>query len=311
MAGGGRRVVRFDRRMARSWRPRLLRGFRWLALSLGLGHLVFAYLTRGVRPEHLVADGLLIALAWLGGRLRDFAWGALPLWLTGAVTDNQRFLFPLRGSIHLDVSTRGLGLHAPDGRTWPEWFLHNTTPVLDLFAGFAYSTHILEILAVGVFLFLVQRRRFHALAWAFFLANAIGIVICMIYPAAPPWYVIAHGTGPADPTATSSAAGAARFDALLGIDYFRAFYSRNPNVFGAMPSLHSAYPVLAAWATWDRGWRWRLPTLAFACLMWFSAVYLAHHYFLDILAGIAVACFACLVAFRWLPRLRPAPPITA
>ena len=35
-----------------------------------------------------------------------------------------------------------------------------------------------------------------------------------------------------------------RVDAMLGIGYFRAFYGRASDVFGALPSLHVAYPLL-------------------------------------------------------------------
>lgn len=280
------------------------RWFQWIALILALGHLLFASLTIGLRPEHFLADGLLAGLPWLGRRGRAFAIGALPLWITGFLTDNQWIWFALRGPIHLGVGARNLGLLAPGGIDWPAWFTLHPKPILDFFAGFAYSTHLVEVFGVGTFLFFARSTRFRGLCWAFLFANALGILIGMLYPAAPPWYVISHGLGPADPRAASSAGGAARFDALLGIHYFEHFYSRNPNVFGAMPSLHSAYPVVVAFAVWDRRWRWRVPALAYAVLMWFSAVYLAHHFFLDVLVGVSVATVSSVAAFYGLPALR-------
>ncbi|MBI5542664.1 MAG: phosphatase PAP2 family protein, partial [Deltaproteobacteria bacterium] len=129
--------------------------------------------------------------------------------------------------------------------------------------------------------------------------------IYVLYPAAPPWYVMSHGPGPADPAAIASPAGAARFDELLGITFFANFYARNPNVFGAMPSLHAAYPTLVACHVWRFGWRFRIPAVAFALLVGFSAVYLRHHYVLDVLAGVAVslvATGALAVAEQWWSR---------
>ena len=73
------------------------------------------------------------------------------------------------------------------------------------------------------------------------------------------------------------------------IHYFAGFYSRNPNVFGAMPSLHVSYPLMVTMFTWHRGWGWRISTLLFTLLVSFAAVYLGHHYVLDLLAGYAVA----------------------
>lgn len=290
------------------------RTFHWIALGLALAHLALAA-TRGLRPEHVVADVLLAGLPWLGRRGRAFALGALPLWLTGVLTDNQWIWFGVRGPIRLAVDERNLGLLAPGGLDWPQWFHLNPTPVLDFFSGVAYSTHLLEVFAVGTFLFFARYERFRGLCWAFLLANAAIIAISQVYPAAPPWYVIDYGTGPVNLAAKASAAGAARFDALFGITYFEQFYSRNPNVFGAMPSGHSAYPVLVAFAVWDRGWRWRLPTVAYAVLMWFSAVYLAHHYFLDVVIGASLAFASCVVAFRLCTRkasepVAEAPPVS-
>jgi membrane-associated phospholipid phosphatase len=88
---------------------------------------------------------------------------------------------------------------------------------------------------------------------------------------------------------------------MLGIHYFSAFYARNPNVFGAMPSLHVTYPLLVVWYTWDRGWRWRVPTLAFVTLVAFSAVYLVHHYILDVIAGALVA-IPCVLWASYITR---------
>jgi membrane-associated phospholipid phosphatase len=103
-----------------------------------------------------------------------------------------------------------------------------------------------------------------------------------------------------------SAAGAARFDALVGIELFARFYSRNPNVFGATPSLHVAYAVMAAWHLWHRGLFARGFGVAFSLLIGFSAVYLAHHYVLDVVAGAATGLITCVVVDRAFARLQRA-----
>jgi membrane-associated phospholipid phosphatase len=127
------------------------------------------------------------------------------------------------------------------------------------------------------------------------LLNALGVVTYLLYPAAPPWYVMKYGPGPADMAALPSPAGTARFDALLGISYFAKFYARNSNVFGAMPSLHAAYPTFVAWQVWRLGRGWRVGTVAFAAVVVFSAVYLQHHYILDVVAGVTAALVASAV----------------
>ncbi|RYY10735.1 MAG: phosphatase PAP2 family protein [Cytophagaceae bacterium] len=84
-------------------------------------------------------------------------------------------------------------------------------------------------------------------------------------------------------------------DVLCGLFYlcwhvFQSIYAKNANVFAAMPSLHSAYPVVVLFYSFKNKTRF-LPVI-FSLIMvgiWFAAVYTSHHYLLDVLAGVAVA----------------------
>jgi inositol phosphorylceramide synthase catalytic subunit len=175
-----------------------------------------------------------------------------------------------------------------------EWFSRHTHVLLDVACGLGYATYLIEFFLLLVVLFWRRDWRFGRMAWTFFAVNVIGCLTYVLYPAAPPWYVMAYGPGPANLLAKASAAGAARFDALIGMGLFEGFYSRNPNVFGAMPSLHTAYPVVALWQVWHLGKRWRVGAGLFAGLIGFSAVYLQHHYILDVAGGVAAALLACV-----------------
>src|SRR5205085_12115864 len=77
----------------------------------------------------------------------------------------------------------------------------------------------------------------------------------------------------------------------LGTSFFEGMYGRGVDVYGAYPSLHVAYPLIAVWAVHRvRELRWaRAPAIAFFLLMCLSAVYLQHHYVTDVLLGIAYA----------------------
>jgi membrane-associated phospholipid phosphatase len=87
--------------------------------------------------------------------------------------------------------------------------------------------------------------------------------------------------------ARSSMAGAARFDALTGIPYFATFYGRSADVFGAIPSLHVSYPLLTFLHGRELGKRWLdVASFALFLLVSFAAVYLNHHYVLDVLLGV-------------------------
>ena len=94
----------------------------------------------------------------------------------------------------------------------------------------------------------------------------------------------------------ASAAGAARFDELIGFPVMASFYGKSADVFGAIPSLHVVYPMLALLYGW-RLPRFRALAVAYLLLVCLSAVYLDHHYVLDILIGFAVG-LAVMAAFR-------------
>jgi membrane-associated phospholipid phosphatase len=101
-----------------------------------------------------------------------------------------------------------------------------------------------------------------------------------------------YGLGPARLDVPANAAGCMRFDAMLGTHFFSEMYGRAADVHGAIPSLHVAYPLLAVLFAFQFK-RMRAFSLGFYLLMCFSAVYLNHHYVLDILWG---STYAVLVA---------------
>ncbi|MDQ3291637.1 MAG: phosphatase PAP2 family protein, partial [Bacteroidota bacterium] len=128
--------------------------------------------------------------------------------------------------------------------------------------------------------------------------NLIGFVIYYVYPAAPPWYVQHYGFT-FIPGTPGNTAGLARFDNFFGIKLFHGIYSKSSNVFAAMPSLHSAYPVTVLLY----GLKNKLGrvNMFFALIMlgiWFAAVYSFHHYVLDVILGIACALVG-FDLFQW------------
>jgi membrane-associated phospholipid phosphatase len=173
-----------------------------------------------------------------------------------------------------------------------EFFRVHTFVTLDLLCGFAYLTFVAEYLVTAGYLFATHHfgllRRY---GWGFLTVNLMGFITYFIYPAAPPWYVEHYGLGPARMDAVPSAAAAVRFDSLLGTHFFDQVYGRGIDVYGAYPSLHVAYPFLTMLLVFQvPALRWaRVPSAAFYLLMCLSAVYLQHHYVVDILLGTAYA----------------------
>ncbi|KNE70200.1 hypothetical protein AMAG_15170 [Allomyces macrogynus ATCC 38327] len=120
---------------------------------------------------------------------------------------------------------------------------------------------------------------------------------------AAPWYNDKYSTAEPDWHMRGDAAGLARVDPILGAPVFAAVFANSPLVFGAFPSLHAAYAVLAAIFIGDQfpwlrfGRRVRIPTavlgMAYAAGIWWATMYLAPHYLIDLLGGgaLAVACY--------------------
>jgi membrane-associated phospholipid phosphatase len=199
-----------------------------------------------------------------------------------------------------------------EGQTPNEFFAAHHWAALDLACGFAYLVYVGEYLAVTFLLFFRGRHDLvRALAYAFLIVNLLGFATYFLYPAAPPWYVAQYGFGPARLDIHPDAAAAGRFDLLLGTRFFDEMYGRGVDVYGAYPSLHAAYPLIAAWAVFrEPELRWaRAPAAAFLALMCLSAVYLQHHYVTDVVLGIAYAAATiAIVAQRSAARASSAQP---
>jgi hypothetical protein len=170
-----------------------------------------------------------------------------------------------------------------------EYWLINSTTVLDIISGIFYICWIPVPLSFAAFLFFRNRKEFLSFAMTFFVVNLLGFVVYYTYPVAPPWYVQEHGFifNAGTPGNTG---GLARFDAYFHVTIFKSIYEKGSNVFAAMPSLHSAYPIIVMYY----GLKNRLgyTNIMFATVMigiWLTAIYTSHHYILDVLAGIIIA----------------------
>jgi membrane-associated phospholipid phosphatase len=179
--------------------------------------------------------------------------------------------------------------------TLNELFARHHWVAVDFLTGCAYLSYVYAVVGFAIFLALADRTpagaaRTRALGWTFLGVNVASFVIYLLWPVAPPWYVASHGLGPVDLNAAASPAALARWDALVGVPYFANFYAQASDIFGSMPSMHCAYPTLLLAYGRELG-RIRLlaALVSFQLLMCFSAIYLQHHYVIDVLAGAGCA----------------------
>lgn len=287
-------------------------------LGGSVAYFAWFYYFVGLRSEHIFLFFFILALYYAHLTTRRFLFAFAVFIAYWVIYDSMRVLpnyevNPIHVAEPYGLEKNWFGLGTPEGRvTLNEYFKAHHTPFWDLLSGLFYLNWVPVPLLFAFWLLRTDKLLFLKFSYAFVFTNLVGFCIYYLYPAAPPWYVeqygfeVIHGT-------PGNAAGLLNFDRLLGIDLFAGMYSKNANVFAAIPSLHSAYPVLCLLY----GWRLKKPWLnvlfaVFVAGIWFSAVYSRHHYFLDVLAGASVAVFSYFVfeylsektvLKRWFERL--------
>ncbi|MCL1933800.1 MAG: phosphatase PAP2 family protein [Candidatus Azobacteroides sp.] len=274
--------------------------------------IVFSILTAvfvGFRPEHILLIFFFCALFFLNKETRKFAVALLPFFIFGISYDWMR-VFPnytvnpidVEGLYNMEKSIFGI----PDNgvKLIPcEYFAIHHHPIADFLAGIFYLGWVPIPIGFGIYLYLKKKRDvFLRFAMVFLFTNLLGFAFYYIYPAAPPWYAMNYGFDPIL-TTPGNVAGLSRFDQLIHYPLFDSIYGRNANVFAAFPSLHSSYLVITLFYA-IRG-KSPIPIIAVITLfmfgIWGTAVYTAHHYVIDVLAGIVCALIGIfLFEYGWM-----------
>ena len=265
----------------------------------------------GLRSEHLLMAVLYLVLFFAGLPTRKLAVALLPFAIFGISYDWMRICpnyevnpIDVAGLYHLEKSLFGVmdnGLLV----TPCEYFAAHNWPIADVFAGIFYLCWVPVPILFGLCLyFKKERKTYLRFALVFLFVNLIGFAGYYIHPAAPPWYVMKYGfevilNTPGD------VAGLGRFDAMTGLSIFDSLYARNSNVFAAVPSLHSAYMVIAFYYSLKaRCSNWLRGIFAFIMIgIWFTAVYSGHHYVIDAILGASCAIIGIVVFEYGLMRI--------
>ena len=254
------------------------------ALDVALAALCLALSFSGPRPRRLLKEAIPYLIFLYGFDLVRFG---RDMWLT-------RERVTTCGMRDVEIALLGFG----SGRTPGEWLAQFRSPLLDLLCAIPYFVFVYVVIVYAAYLYRMDRPRMRLYLWSFALANTIAYLVWLAFPVAPPWYVHAHGCA-VDLSVAPSAAGLVRVDEWLNIRYFRTFYGNSSYVFGAMPSLHCAYPMIGLLTAWPAGgWRTRPLHLGYVAVMFVASVYLDHHYVLDGLAGWTLAWLSVVVMRR-------------
>lgn len=284
----------------------------WCAGALILWLAVTA-LFIGFRPEHVVMALLIFSLFFLNAASRRTVIALIPFFLFGISYDWMNIVpnykvNPVDVAGLYETEKALFGIATQNGILTPNEFfgIHNCK-IMDFLAGCFYLCWVPLPIVFGLYLYFSRRTSGYIhFAIVFLLVNLLGFAIYYIHPAAPPWYVALHGFEAIEGT-PGDVAGLGRFDDMTGLGIFNALYARNSNVFAAVPSLHSAYTLIAfVYALLCRAPKGWTITLAIVTLgIWFTAVYSSHHYIIDVLLGIATALLGIALFECLLMRLKP------
>lgn len=181
-----------------------------------------------------------------------------------------------------------------DGEAPPVWFYeHEQILLVTAIAGIFYLAYVVVPIVLAIFLWFrkenpIYYQLYWELALTFLFVSVISIITFYLFPVAPPWYYVDNGYSFSIPQTEvhANSGQLSAIDDFLGFQVFTLFYSFESNPFAAFPSLHVSYPILSALI-----WKGIKPKRSY--LMWlfplgvaFSAVYLNHHWFIDVLAGL-------------------------
>lgn len=268
-----------------------------IMVSVLLVWLAVTALCVGLRPEHVWIVLLLAALFFATGITRKMVVALLPFIVFGISYDWMNIVHnyevnpvDIEGIYNAEKSL--FGIATAEGVLTPnEFFGRHTWAVMDFMGGFFYLCWVPVPILFGLWLYFNrQEKAYLHFALVFLLVNFIGFAGYYIHPAAPPWYVAKYGFDfmlgtPGD------TAGLGAFDQMTGLGIFNGLYGRNSNVFAAVPSLHSAYTLVAfIYSLRSRTPNWMRVALAIITLgIWFTAVYTSHHYIIDVTLGIGCA----------------------
>jgi len=289
-------------------------GVKWRVsvLAVVLMYMYLMYVFIGVRPDHFFLCTLVLVFVFFGkgwGRMFLVDWSPFIIFwvaydsMRGIANTVRDYIFVFE-PYNLEVILFGWMTSS----TVPAFYLqifqmaHEDALVkiaLDIFTTSTYLMHFMTPLLLGWIFWhtLNERRTYYLFIYTFTTLNFMALLTFMIYPAAPPWYVYSYGFDQPQLTAYDSSASLINFDRLIGSNFLQSLWNTfNPNHFAAIPSLHSGYPTVIALFIWLRfkGWTWLF--VLYPLGAWFSAVYLNHHYIIDLIIGSIYVFIAYFIA---------------
>jgi membrane-associated phospholipid phosphatase len=193
-------------------------------------------------------------------------------------------LFAPHVTAMIDADKALAGGHVPT--VWLQQHLYHAGQVQwwEVAVSLVYVSHFLTVPTVAVILWLRDRFQWARYMRRWFTLSVAGLITYFLYPAAPPWWAAEHGF--IDPVARISTAGWNLIGLHSAGNSLNALQVEASNPVAAMPSLHTAYALMAvAFFLPVVRKRWWPLLLAYPLAMTFTLVYSGEHYVIDVLVG--------------------------
>lgn len=281
--------------------------FTLLMLAIMALFFSFHYIMGGLWLIHFLFCVAILVLYFLHPKTRLFFVLAITFIIKEMIYDSFRYvpfewLTPIRVIEPYAIDEFIFGISMDGGVVlFHEYLLKYAHPILDFIAGGIYHIFIPTIYIYPLLFWKLKSFEFaERYACAFLLINIFAFATYLLYPAAAPWYVAEYGFNQPLSPIVGSAAGLANFDKIFGIAVSNEIYSANPVVFGAIPSMHVGFTMLAWFYSFKVNKKLCVIAGTYAFLVIFSAIYLQHHYMIDVVLGIIYALIAFILIEKYL-----------
>ena len=266
-----------------------------LAYIIALAITFFYYNIR-INPDQVIFFGIFAAaLIGRGGKfLSDWLPFAVLIFAYDAmrgIADNVGFPVHYQGLI---VGEKLLFLgNIPIYWLQDMFYTSGTVAFHDVLALSLYFMHFTPAAIFLGFLWVKDNELFLRFRDSMILVSYAALVTFLLFPAAPPWMAAENGYIPPMHRIRAEMGGS-----YLPVTIFTIYELVTSNPVAAMPSLHAAYPFLLFLFAVKYWGRKGAATIVLPLGIGLSAVYLAEHYVIDILAGFLYAVIASLAIER-------------
>ncbi|MBA2278086.1 MAG: inositol phosphorylceramide synthase [Chloroflexia bacterium] len=298
----------------------------YMAVAVGI------YLWRGIffKPDMwalLLLVGALV-LGRLGPFLRDWIPFVLLVFgyeylrgIAGTIVADGRAIWRLPREAVPEVHLEGLirfdevlfGGSTPPKLLQNWLYVRGTIHWYDYFALVVYSMHFVLPCLFAFVLWLTHKSRFWQFTLTFCFMTYAAFAFFLLYPAAPPWLAEQWGITEGIGWPPRQVVDAIAPDNFAAFDALSIWGAASPHPVAAMPSLHASFPWLVMMFAVKYFRWWGLVFIPYNLALWFSVVYTANHWVVDILAGIAWAIVSfAVVEYVWYAlTVKGGPPVPA